>query len=105
MDSDHQTTAAPPGSLHPLVMPHVGLSAYRLKPNQDNPREVAFAVKWAEENKHPGQNILAHLIPGYTDRDARVAATIVQWLGSNVGMSFLKEAMKQEPKIGQWLRQ
>lgn len=87
-----------------LVRPHVGRAAYRLNPNQDNPREVAFADQWAEENKYPGPNILSYLIPEYTDRDAEVAATIMQWLGSNVGMSFLKKTMKREPKIGQWLR-
>ncbi|MDP2651955.1 MAG: hypothetical protein Q8O94_02375 [bacterium] len=84
--------------------PHIGLSAYRLNPNQDNPREVAFAAQWAEENEHPSPNILAHLIPGYSDRDAQVAATMMQWLGSNVGMSFISEAMKREPKIGQYLK-
>jgi hypothetical protein len=104
MSEETKQATGGPGSLNPVIMPHVGFSSYRLNPNQDNPREVAFALQWTEENQHPGPNILAHLIPGYTERDAQVAATMMQWLGSNVGMSFLEEAIKREPKIAQWLR-
>ena len=90
-------------SLDRLVKPHVGKSAYRLNPNQGNPREVAFAKQWSKEQAEG--HILAHLIgKDFSDRDAMVAATVIQWLGSNVGMSFLEEAIMREPQIKQWLR-
>lgn len=88
------------GSIHPLVRPHIGISSNRL--NQDNPRELAFALQWSKEQSEG--NILAHLVGRYTNRDAKVAATVVQWLGSNVGMSFLEEAIMREPKIATWLK-
>lgn len=78
--------------------PHVGLSAYRLHPDQCNPREVAFAAQWSLEQRQG--NVLKHLLGrDYSDRDAAVAATVIQWLGSNVGMSFLEEAAKLQPDI------
>lgn len=86
---------------HP-IKPHIGKSAYRLNLNQDNPREVAFAKQWSKEQDEG--HILANLIgKDFTDRDAMVAATVIQWLGSNVGMSFLEESIMREPKIKEWL--
>lgn len=82
--------------------PHVGLSAYRLHPDSDNNREVAFAAQW---NKcQEDGNTLAWLVKNYSDRDAEVAATIIQWLGSNVGMCFLEDVIKSEPEIKRWLK-
>jgi hypothetical protein len=40
-----------------------------------------------------------HFPDGVTQRDATVAATVIQWLGSNVGRSFLEEALKRD---GRW---
>lgn len=73
-----------------------GLHIHRFK---DNPEERRFADAWLDQNKH-GNN-LAHLLddrrvhqgfpPTPSDRDYVVAATVVQWLGSPVGRSFLEE--------------
>ncbi len=71
---------------------HEGLHADRLLPRADNPRERAFAAEWKKQA--PGT--LGHLIGDHTQRDAEVAATIIQWLGSNVGMSFIVTALNQE---------
>ncbi len=65
-------------------------------------REKGFADRWEEENegkpyRNYGQGLLDALLPDYmsaTVRDKFVAATVVQWLGSNCGMSFLHEALK-----------
>lgn len=87
-------------------MKHEGLWVFRLQTVQNNPREVAFAAEWKEENDEEGQrrHILQSLIPDATERDAMVAATIIQWLGSNVGMGFLHEVMRREPKVREHLR-
>jgi hypothetical protein len=101
-----------------------GLHADRLKPNRENPREVAFAEKWKQENE-PSRNLdllaLLFRVPcsrddpacvnslglgamgGYcklpigepTERDRIVASTLVQWLGSNVGFGFIQEAIEK----------
>ena len=93
-----------------------GLHADRLKPKRGNPREVAFASHWALENNH--RDVLRRLLEvpcppndpqccilrgenggwklplGFnTERDDQIAATVIQWLGSNVGFSFLQEAL------------
>jgi hypothetical protein len=90
--------------LQRLVRPHVGKSSNRLHPDADNPREVAFAMEWSDMNDHKKRKpTLAYLLDGFSDRDAEVAATVIQWLGSNVGMCFLEDAIKREPKIKEWL--
>lgn len=94
---------------------HVGRWASRLAPNCENPREVAFAEQWKCENElqaltqlvctrpmtaeESARDMMPWLSGGYkqdcklTQRDAEVAATVIQWLGSNVGWSFLSEAL------------
>ena len=96
-----------------------GLHAWRLATQQDNPREVAFVEQWQCEHGHdtepPHRDLLDELLqvpislpavirkPGTalhpigpaTERDRIVAATVVQWLGSNCGMSFLREALRR----------
>lgn len=86
-------------------MKHEGFYKDRLKKGRDNPREVAFADQWIYENQDGKRNIrlLGKLIPNVTQRDAEVVATIIQWLGSNVGMSFIFESMRREPGIKKWL--
>lgn len=70
-----------------------------------NKREKAFAEQWEHENKM--FRILENLTLSHpftpADRDAEVAATVIQWLGSNVGMAFLSSVMKREPEIKQLL--
>jgi len=72
---------------------HTGLHARRL--TNDGPsslREKAFADQWQEEQQH---DLLAYLLgdgshkAGFSPRDAAVAATVIQWLGTSVGQSFL----------------
>ena len=92
-------------------MKHVGLHANRLSVKADNPREVAFARQWRKENDwdKPGTqssagNILRTLIPDATQHDATVVATVMQWLGSNVGMSFLGDVIRASPDVTRWIR-
>ena len=79
-------------------MKHIGRSIHRFK---DNPLEKIYADLWqeyctrgrtldyllAEKINHPNSEV--------TERDAEVAATVVQWLGSHVGQSFVREALKK----------
>lgn len=78
---------------------HEGLHTYRLR---DNPLEQKFAKAWAADNKRSaGCDLLDYLLavdPNYpkgevSQRDATVAATIIQWLGTPVGQSFLHQVM------------
>lgn len=60
-----------------------------------NAVEAAMAKSWGAANEHSPQlpGLMHQLIPGFNARDAEVAATVVQWLGSEVGMAFLTKAM------------
>lgn len=86
---------------------HIGFHSNRLHPDADNPREVAFAEQWAKINhRHLSRPQLEYLIPdNFTERDAQVAATVIQWLGTNVGMSFIRDVMEREPKVATWLKE
>ena len=85
---------------------------YRFERTKDNPREEAFYKQWLEENDpcrgiNYGNGILQDLfieeIPNQlfgrryiieiNNRDRMIVATIIQWLGSNVGMGFLYGAL------------
>ncbi len=77
---------------------HVGLNNYRLR---REPLEKVFAEEW--EKMAP--TTLGYLLCGqereyhdYTPRDAEVAATIIQWLGSPVGSSFVESVMDEFAK-------
>ena len=88
-------------------MKNIGIHANRLKPEQNNPREVAFAEQWDFEQENSQiLNALVGIGPHkkITDRDKEVAATLMQWLGSNVGLSFIIESMRKEPEIRKFLR-
>lgn len=68
---------------------HVGISANRI-PRE--PIEGAFAEAWAER----ASDTLGYLLYGQdkrnhavTQREAEIAATLMQWLGSSVGQGFL----------------
>jgi len=82
-------------------MNHEGFSKDRLKPERGNPRELAFIEAWKRENEYGtrGNHLLDQLIPNATQRDAKVAATIIQWLGSNVGMGFLRDVIYDNESI------
>jgi hypothetical protein len=81
---------------------HYGLRTYRF---EANPEEERFALAWITRNEREGLlNLL--LDPAYgsngrsvdvDDRDAAVAATVIQWLGSPVGQSFLRDLGYTKP--------
>lgn len=87
---------------------------YKWERIKSNPRERAFYEQWLKENEprpgiNFGQGILQDLflvrgedspltrkwITEITNRDRMIAATVIQWLGSNVGMAFLQDALKR----------
>lgn len=76
-------------------MKHHGISRHRLS---SNPLERAYSDAWEEEAPGTlgfllcGQDKGAH---DYTQRDAEVAATIIQWLGSPVGSRFVEEVLRE----------
>lgn len=76
-----------------------GLYAYRLK-DSVNDREVTFAEAWKQQVQ---SGVLHRLLNNPTKEDAKVVATIMQWLGSNVGISFLREAVKNNDNIKRYL--
>lgn len=71
-----------------------GLHPYRFK---DNPDEKKFAEEWAKQQQGHTLAYLLHLgeqnvrPPAPSVRDHIVAATVIQWLGSQVGQAFLRE--------------
>lgn len=87
--------------------PHVGMHTHRLK---QNPWEEHFAKRWQEANERkPGRptSTLAYLLNPPTrdydhvaepsEHDAEVAATVIQWLGSQVGHAWPKETIESLP--------
>lgn len=84
-----------------LKEPHVSINVARLHKSAGNTMEVAFAKAWEKENTTPLRSspLLEHLVGGYTDRDAQVAASVVQWLGSQVGRRFLVDAIASCPEL------
>lgn len=75
---------------------HVGINAARIEREQ---LEKAFADEW----KKRAPCTLGYLLCGqerdthdYSQRDATVAATIIQWLGSHVGLNFVEEVMAKQ---------
>lgn len=79
-----------------LASQQPGLHVRRLMPEAGNEREITFAIEWHD---FLSRNDFEHLVPHYTERDAEVAATIIQWLGSNVGMSFLRKVVEKNIKV------
>ena len=74
---------------------HVGVSPHRLR---DNPREKEFADAWRAANERGSllDYLLHHPERGgrpqeSTPEEDRVAATVIQWLGSPVGQNFLAD--------------
>lgn len=82
-----------------------GYSLNRLNPLADNPREVAFAEAWHKVNSRLGSTpTIYHLLPaGGTDAQHKAAATVIQWLGSNVGMGFLDDVIQSNPEVRKFL--
>lgn len=80
---------------------HEGNRRYRFK---DNPLERAFADAWEAHNSQDTSTLEWNMGDGarpgeITQRDATVAASVIQWLGSHVGQCFLAEVLaKPEAK-------
>lgn len=86
---------------------HQGLSADRYK---NNPLEKRFAEEWQLYNEARSHDTLAYLLdpsgqlfdpiePSKNDR--RVANTVIQWLGSPIGMHFvLGVLVKDKTAVG-----
>lgn len=90
-----------------LVIPkrHMGNNTHRLK---SNPNELVMAKAWVEfieggqampERRPDALDQLLdsgfssiHDVKPATDDDRRIAATIIQWLGSPVGSNFIETA-------------
>ena len=87
----------------------IGLRAYRLQP-LCNDEEIAFVEQWHQE--HEWGDLLKDLfsVPGKTrnsntypigvpiDRDYIIAETIIQWLGTAVGLGIIKQVLKRVGK-------
>ena len=78
---------------------HIGFESQRvIFPSGD--LERIFAFSWMERNKDEWC-ILDRLLStdedprGATQRDATVAATVVQWLGTNVGFGFVRSCLEK----------
>jgi hypothetical protein len=86
-------------------MSEQGFHFDRLHPRAENPREVAFAQQWDDEHDFEHRRSLVHhLIPDCTERDRVVVATVIQWLGSNVGMSFIEDVIRKSPEVKKYLQ-
>jgi len=76
-----------------------------------NPREKAFHDQWLEENKplryvNHGNGLLQDLFFDRDEnkklkcfleinkRDREIVATVIQWLGTNIGFNFLETVLK-----------
>lgn len=82
-----------------VIVKHEGVSAVRCK---REPPEAKFAEAWRTENARLlARPLLEYLLrdAAFTERDATVAATVVQWLGSPVGLGFLGEVFTSHPEI------
>ena len=79
-------------------MKHKGKHQYRFA---SNPRELIFAKAWDRTaTKWDTLDYLLAEIPNepngeVTARDILVAATVIQWLGSSIGQSWLRSTQSQ----------
>lgn len=110
MQTDSQLPGAPPGSAPPGGSVNRG---YLYERTLHNPLEAALASAWEKENEKRrhinfGFGILQDLfmergkfmfesrcVHEVTDAERMVAATVIQWLGSNCGRSFYEEALRK----------
>lgn len=80
-----------------MKIKHIGFSRKRIN---ENPLEKKFAEAWDKQ----APRTLGYIICGqdrnlhdFTQRDATVAASIIQWLGSPVGHNFVEEILQGDP--------
>lgn len=65
---------------------------------RDRQREAAFATNWEAANPAEQQGLapmLQTLVPQHTQDQATAVATVVQWLGSEVGFDFLTKVLAE----------
>jgi hypothetical protein len=86
-------------------MKNRGYNTHRLHPEADNPREVAFAEAWEEHNERGAlrQILNKERHQELTETEVKVAATIIQWLGSNCGMWFLRDIAANNEEIKKYI--
>src|SRR5450830_1061820 len=68
----------------------------RDRDDRDRQREAALATTWEAVNEHKRfglSAILPALVPDCSQEQASACATVVQWLGSEVGFDFLENAL------------
>lgn len=97
-------------------MPKLKHEGYNRSRLSTNPRERIFAEHWLAENTETiisldSGSTLGHMLNKYgcyskslTQKDCAVAATVIQWLGSEVGMNFLASALKDAGYRLEWVR-
>lgn len=85
-----------------MKITHKGMYPYRL---QSNPKEKVYAERWSELAEKYLENLLYgpnkhNETDELLQRDAIVAATVIQWLGSPIGQNFLVEVSEiiNDPK-------
>ena len=66
------------------------------------PSEDAFALAWEEVNSCRPP-LLDKLVPTHAPDTETAAATIVQWLGSPVGLGFLAGVIEGSPEVASYL--
>lgn len=79
-----------------VPLTHRGLYHTRTK-LAHNKREALFAAAWLQENSprpHFGQPVHESLVPDCTPDQATAMATVVQWLGSQIGFLFLRQVLQ-----------
>ncbi len=73
-------------------MEYKGRNQHRL---ESNPLEKDFIEAWEKLNNGRTLELILHEEP--TERDKEVAATIIQWLGSPVGIDFIDDVLGTGP--------
>jgi transcriptional regulator with XRE-family HTH domain len=91
--------APQPAMAEPEVVEHRGASYNRTQHNldwRDRQREAAFAQAWESSNESAMAGlrpVMDTLVPNHTQAQASAVATVVQWMGSEVGFHFLVHAL------------
>jgi len=84
-----------------MSIKHEGFGLHLLA---SNPLEESYFKAWAEQAPHTLGWLLrdssddSRYQSDYSERDAKVAATVIQWLGSPVGQSFVREVLETKER-------
>ena len=86
-------------------MKNKGINTNRFR---SNPTEKIFAIKWEEINtdvhgKLNNESVLDFIMANesghpkgeVSNRDREVAASVIQWMGSPIGLMFLKQVQQE----------